>query len=75
MTTNTTQAALGAYLAERDAALAIIDRIHDVVENHDAAPADRIDWGHAGGMASIRSDLQAISDRLFSEGEYSAGAS
>ena len=38
-------------------------------------PTRAIDWSHAGGMASIRSDLQAISDRLFSEGEYSTGAS
>jgi len=75
VTTMTTQTALNAYLAERDAALSLIDRIREVIENHDAAPADRIDWGHAGGMASIRSDLQAISDRLFSEGEYSTGAS
>ncbi len=67
-----TRTALEAYMVDRAAALALIERIHEAIENHDDAPApnEPFHWGHAGSMAQTRSDLQGISDRLFAEGEY-----
>ena len=69
-----TRTALDAYMEHHAAALALIERIHDAIANHDDAPVEDPDtditWGHVGDIAETRKALQEISDRLFSEGEY-----
>ena len=75
MPTKTTRTALDAYMAAHADALALIERIHEAVENHDDAPApEQIHWGHVGDMVETRRMLQAISNRLFNEGEYAPEA-
>jgi hypothetical protein len=75
MPNQTKRTALDAYMTAHADALALIERIHEAIENHDDAPApEQIHWGHVGDMAEIRSGLQAISDRLFCEGEYAPEA-
>ena len=69
MTTKPT--ALDAYMENQAAALALVERIQAAIANHDTAPApEEIHWGHVGDMVETRKQLQAISDRLFTEGEY-----
>jgi hypothetical protein len=69
MTTKPT--ALDAYMAAQASALALVERIHEAIENHDTAPApEEINWGHVGDMNETRRELQAMSDRLFAQGEY-----
>ena len=76
MTTRTrnTRTALDAYMAHHAAALTLLARITQHLANHDDAPVDDPDtditWGHVGDIATTRRELQEISDRLFSEGEY-----
>lgn len=75
MPTKTKPNALDAYMAAHAEALALIERIHEAIENHDDAPApEQIQWGHVGDMVETRRMLQAISDRLFNEGEYAPEA-
>jgi hypothetical protein len=75
MPATTKRTALDAYMAAHAEALALSERIHDAIENHDTAPApERIDWGHVEEMVDTRRALRAISDRLFSEGEYAPEA-
>jgi hypothetical protein len=75
MPTTTKPTALEAYMAAHAEALALIERIHEAVENHDDAPTpEQIHWGHVGDMVETRRMLQAISDRLFAEGEYAPEA-
>ena len=67
--------ALDAYMAAHAEALALIERIQVAIENHDDAPApEQIHWGHVGDITETRRMLQAISDRLFAEGEYAPEA-
>ena len=66
-----TRTALEAYMENHAAALALVARIHEAIENHDLAPdPESIGWGHVGDIASTRRELQELSDRLFDEGEY-----
>ena len=75
MPTQTKRTALQAYMENQTAVLALVERIHEAIENHDTDPApEQIHWGHVGDIAEIRSELQAISDRLFAEGEYAPEA-
>jgi hypothetical protein len=75
MPKQTKPSALDAYMAAHADALALIERIHEAIENHDDAPTpEQIHWGHVGDIAEIRSELQAISDRLFFEGEFAPEA-
>ena len=75
MTTQNKPAALDAYMAAHADALALIERIHEAIENHDDAPApEQIHWGHVGDIGRIREMLQAVSDCLFNEGEYAPEA-
>jgi hypothetical protein len=74
MATETTRTALAAYMVESTAALALIERLHEALAEHDEAPADAISWGDCAVMAETRRELQAISDRLFAEGEYAPEA-
>ena len=75
MPTKTTRTALDAYMAAHAEALALIERIHEAIENHDDSPApEQIHWAHVGDMVETRRMLQAISDRLFFEGEYAPEA-
>jgi len=65
--------ALAAYLEHHTAAVALLARITEAVDNHDLAPdPESIDWGTVGSMEKTRVDLQALSDWLFNEGEYAA---
>jgi hypothetical protein len=73
MTTKPT--ALDAYMAAHADALALIERIQETIANHDISPdPEDIHWGHVGDMVETRRQLQAISDRLFAEGEYAPEA-
>jgi hypothetical protein len=75
MTTQTKPTALDAYMAAHAEALALVERIHEAIENHGISPdPDAIHWGHVGDMVETRRQLQAISDRLFAEGEYAPQA-
>jgi len=74
MATETNRTALQAYMVESTAALALIERLHEALAEHDDAPADAISWGDYAVMAETRRELQAISDRLFAEGEYAPEA-
>ncbi len=69
-----TRTALDAYMEHHAAALALLARITEAIANHDDAPVEDPDtditWGHVGDIATTRRELQEISDRLFSEGEY-----
>jgi hypothetical protein len=71
VSTKTIHTPLDAYMENRAAALALLERITVALENHDDVAADEINWSHAGDMAETRKSLQALSDRLFAEGEYS----
>ena len=68
MTTETTRTALDAYMEHHAAALALVERIHDAIENHDDAPAEGLAWGHVGDIVETERQLQEIADRLFPEG-------
>ena len=74
MATKTTRTALQAYMVESTAALALIERLHEALAEHDDASAETISWGDYAVMAETRRELQAISDRLFAEGEYAPEA-
>ena len=75
MTTQNKPTALDAYIAAHAEALALIERIHEAIENHDDAPApEQIHWGHVGDIGRLREMLQAVSDCLFNEGEYAPEA-
>lgn len=75
MPTTAKRTALDAYMAAHADALDLIERIHAAIENHDDAPApEQINWGHVGDITETRRMLQAISDRLFLEGEYAPEA-
>ncbi len=71
MTTETTRTALDAYMEHHTAALALVERIHEALENHDDSPLpDDIHWGHVGDIDETERQLRQISDRMFHEGEY-----
>jgi hypothetical protein len=75
MATKNTRTALNAYMEAHTDALALIGRIAAAIENHDISPdPEDIHWGHVGDMVETRRMLQAISDRLFNEGEYAPEA-
>ena len=75
MPNQTKLTALDAYMTAHADALALIERIHEAIENHDDAPTpEQIHWGHVGDIVETRRMLQAISDRLFAEGEYAPEA-
>jgi len=75
MTTQTKPTALDAYMAAHTETLALIERIHEAIENHDDAPApEQITWAHVAEIGRMRGMLQAVSDCLFAEGEYAPEA-
>ena len=75
MPATTKRTALEAYMAAHAEAIALIERIHEAIDNHDVSPApDDIHWGHVGDMVETRRQLQEISDRLFAAGEYAPEA-
>jgi hypothetical protein len=75
MTTQNKPTALDAYMAAHAEALALIERIHEAIENHDDAPApEQINWSHVSDISHARGMLQEVSDSLFAEGEYAPEA-
>ena len=75
MTSTTSRTAHDAYVAHHTAALALLRRIGDALENDGAAPVpEEIDWGHVGDMAETERELQQLADRLFGEGEFAPEA-
>jgi hypothetical protein len=82
MPTQAKPTALQAYMAAYAEALALVERIHEAIANHDISPdPDSIHWGHVGDIwghvgdiVEARRQLQAISDSLFAEGEYAPEA-
>jgi hypothetical protein len=77
MTTQTNDAAIGAYLQNltnaQTLALDILD-ILGVLDNHETADPETLDWGEVGDMVEIRRSLQHIHDRLYAQGEYAPHA-
>jgi hypothetical protein len=72
MTTKTTtrRTAEQAYMQHYAAALALIERIHEALANHDTSPdPDDLNWGHVGDMVEIENALREVTDRMFAEGE------
>ena len=69
-TTKNQRTALDAYMAHHAAALALLARITDAIENHDDAPSEGLHWGHVGSIAETEQALRQIADRLFNEGEH-----
>lgn len=61
------------YETKMAEAAALLARIHAEVLAKLSAP-ERCHWGHAGDAAKLVSDLQQISDAMFSEGEYAVDA-
>ena len=71
MTSQTSRTARDAYMEHHTAALALLARIGEALENHDdAPPPEELTWGHVGDMAETERELQQIADRLFGEGEF-----
>jgi hypothetical protein len=75
MTTPTKPTALDVYMAAHAEALALVERIHAAIENHDISPApEQINWSHVGDISHTRGMLQEVSDSLFLEGEHALEA-
>ncbi len=69
-TTKTQRTALDAYMVHHAAAIALLARITDAIDNHDSAPAEGLHWGHVGDIAETEKALRQIANRLFNEGEH-----
>lgn len=70
--TTKTETAAQAYARNLRAARELANRIADhltELELGNDRPAG-LHWGHVGDMAATRGELQAISDRMFHEGEF-----
>ncbi len=67
-TTRTQRPALDAYVAHHTAALALVKRIHDGIENHGGAANVRLNWGHVGDIVETERLLQEIADFMFGDG-------
>ena len=79
MATETTRTALAAYILPPTWRTSPRPRpspstILGVLDNHDTADPDTLNWGHVGDMVETRRMLKAIHDRLFAEGEYAPQA-
>lgn len=70
MTTKTTRTALDAYMEHHTAALALIERIHEALDDHDDVPAEGLHWGHVGDITETERELRLVADRMFHEGEH-----
>lgn len=67
MATQTPSQAQKAHLHE---SLRILDRLQREMRREATRPSDDINWGDVGSANDIRRALQALSDQVFSEGEY-----
>jgi hypothetical protein len=74
MATQPNDAAIGAYLKNLTTAQTLALDILGVLDNHDTADPETLDWGHVGDMVEIRRGLQHIHDRLYAQGEYAPHA-
>jgi hypothetical protein len=74
MATKTTRTALDAYMENVTAAQTLALDILGVLDNHETADPETLNWGHVGDMVETRRMLQEIHDRLFREGEYAPEA-
>ena len=70
MTTQPNDAAIGAYLKNLNVAQSLALDILSVLDNHETADPDTLDWSHVGDMIEIRRELGHIHDRLYARGEY-----
>jgi hypothetical protein len=73
MPTKTNDAAIGAYLKNLTTAQTLALDILGVLDNHETADPERLDWAEVGDMVEIRRSLQHIHDRLYRQGEYAPG--
>jgi hypothetical protein len=64
---------LASYLANLYAAQTLAADIADVLDNHETADPERLDWAEVGDMVETRRSLQHIHDRLYRQGEYAPG--
>ena len=67
-------AALDAFVGNLTEISAILARLQSAVDDHMGIAPENVNWGHVGDTAQIASQLRAISDRLFHEGEYADAA-
>ena len=74
MATQTNDAAIGAYLKNLNVAQSLALDILSVLDNHETADPDSLDWSHVGDMIEIRRELGHIHDRLYAQGEYAPEA-
>jgi len=74
MATGTNDAAIGAYLKNLTRAQTLALDILGVLDNHETADPETLDWGEVGDMVEIRRGLQHIHDRLYRQGEYAPAA-
>jgi hypothetical protein len=66
--------AMASYLANLYSAQTLAADIADVLDNHETADPETLDWGEVGDMVEIRRGLQHIHDRLYRQGEYAPQA-
>ena len=62
--------ATDAYIQHIQNALDNARRLTEYLEDHGGNDPDDINWTHVGDIAHVDSELQAIADFTFSEGEY-----
>ena len=65
--------AMASYLANLYAAQTLAADIADVLDNHETADPERLDWADVTDMVEIRRSLGHIHDRLCREGECAPG--
>jgi hypothetical protein len=66
--------AMASYLANLYSAQTLAADIADVLDNHETADPETLDWGHVSDISHARGMLQEVSDSLFAEGEYAPEA-
>ena len=66
-------AAIGAYLKNLTNAQTLALDILGVLDNHETADPERLDWADVTDMVEIRRSLGHIHDRLCREGECAPG--
>ncbi len=68
--TQVKRTALDAFIEHKARIDEMLERLQTASAEHFETNPDEINWGHAGFLADIASDLQHITDRVFKEGEY-----
>ena len=62
--------ALDAFIEHKAHIDEMLERLQAASADHFETNPDTVNWGDAGFLADITTDLQHITDRVFKEGEY-----